>query len=834
MNSLSFPLRRAAVPLAVLLLVLSHSASLAAQPPCVTGLGTRVIALGGPVTVRILAPGADFTSEIFVVKPATVGEFRFPLGSSQDVGASVSAGTFTAGSELRFLIDVDQTGYEFTTGPASRNLDALAHARVTQVDADTVRVGFEDFLGESDRDFDDVIFEVDGAHPQIYFAGLPATPGDRSKLACDPAGDLVASPIQLGGSIETEISLGSADGWGSTFTLRSAPGAGSFQALARGTDGLARSSVRGHASAGGSSFKAGFKASSDDLLIDVELLKDGVSLGHSQVPGAPADGLLYTSDVELPCPWNQMIDPGGISMEQECHFDEGPYDYCVDKVVCVDRDDGFDEVRFTFVDPNPVSRSPIGSVELSADALDEWTFGSQSLFRFGQRHTALGQTEFHPTADSLALSELGTSGNDGVSIDLGSGVETFESIWKPLPLVGLSVAGSQIALASRGRFEGEEDRDLGTLRLLQVDGKVRVEADYTSVGSATHRILVLDHGTVVADVRSHAGIVAHMTSWPSGAGKGSFTLPDLTRTPCYSLPLPPDTWIDVPNGPKVLGDRVLVLAESAGSVGAVSRFDLRASRLPDIAIADEQVTLEPIPPVPAACVPSAGRLCLGDGKFAAEVTWRDAAGNLRASEAVPLTREAGYFRFTDPARPEVAVKLFDGRAINGHWWVYEGGLSRRAYRLTVIDLERGTRKVYDHPKGRFASRVDERAFAASGEERSTSRLLDLGTGEISVAAGGRAGACSPAATRLCLAEGRFEVEVVSRGGVGVPRTTASTVPLGDAAGYFFFSEAASADVFVKALPKREGGWAIVRGSLTRSAYELRVRDRATGEVRILR
>ncbi len=835
----------AAISLAALPALTSPS-RLVAQAPCAVGLGTRAIALGGPVVVRILPVSADFTSDISVLKNgATVGEFRFPLGSSADAGAVVDAGVFVHGSELRFFIAVDPTGYDFSTGPASRNLDGLAHAEVTQVDADTVRVAFEDFLGASDRDFDDVVFEVDGAQPQIYFAGLPVEPGGDSRLECGEAGELISSPIRVGGDLGLDLPLGANDGVLLSASSRGAAGGRHLEILGRGVGGGGGGEPRvrlrrddGGGTVGGAILTVGFAVSSISLPIRVEKLLHGVLVDQVEVPGRMEGGLLSSPADAPPCALGQ-VEEAEVTLKKTLFVGFCRIETRFRCTSPPSPGSSFDETRVSADEPDLEFCLPFGRFGVAGSGYESFAIRSQSLVRFGRPHTALGGAELHPDEDSLGLAELGASGGDGVSIDLGAGVETFDSTWKPLPLVGLSLAGSRIALSSRGSVVGEGDRDLGSLELVQVDGKVRVAADYSAVGSPTHRIVVLDHGTVVADVRAHAGFVAHLTAWPTGAGKGRFTLPDLTRTPCYTLPLPPDTWIDVPGGPKVLGDRMLVLAEGAGSVGTVSRFDLRASLLPPIEISGEQVTLEPVPPAPALCVPSARRLCLGDGQFAAELAWFDAAGRSRTAEAVALTREAGYFRFDDPARPEVAVKMFDGRAINGAWWVYEGGLSRRGYRLTVIDLQRGTRKVYLHPRGRFASRLDDRTFAGTGGSRVGT--LGLGSGALVEPAAPAAFAamvptgasgCAPSATRLCLGGGRFEVEVVATGS-GTPRR-AGTVPLGDAAGYFWLSEAAAADVFVKAQPRPGGGWAIVRGSLTRSAYTLRVRDRATGQVAILR
>jgi hypothetical protein len=56
------------------------------------------------------------------------------------------------------------------------------------------------------------------------------------------------------------------------------------------------------------------------------------------------------------------------------------------------------------------------------------------------------------------------------------------------------------------------------------------------------------------------------------------------------------------------------------------------------------------------------------------------------------------------------VKVLDGTAVTGHFWVFYGALSNVEYELTVTDTATGEVNVYTNPRGRFASVGDTAAF----------------------------------------------------------------------------------------------------------------------------
>lgn len=116
-------------------------------------------------------------------------------------------------------------------------------------------------------------------------------------------------------------------------------------------------------------------------------------------------------------------------------------------------------------------------------------------------------------------------------------------------------------------------------------------------------------------------------------------------------------------------------------------------------------------PASGACVPGPTRLCLRDGRFAVDASWRDFQGHEGVGNATPWAGgESGTFWFFDAANVELIVKVLDGTPINGRWWVYYGALSNVEYTVTVTDTLTGVVRTYFNPAGTFASVGDVDAF----------------------------------------------------------------------------------------------------------------------------
>lgn len=77
------------------------------------------------------------------------------------IGEQVNLGMFQAGTELVFRITSDSGSIDtWFTGPAARNSDNFAHAAVTDIGNQSVRVAFEDLVNGGDLNFDDMVFSL--------------------------------------------------------------------------------------------------------------------------------------------------------------------------------------------------------------------------------------------------------------------------------------------------------------------------------------------------------------------------------------------------------------------------------------------------------------------------------------------------------------------------------------------------------------------------------------------------------------------------------------------------------------------------------------------------
>jgi ELWxxDGT repeat protein len=275
------------------------------------------------------------------------------------------------------------------------------------------------------------------------------------------------------------------------------------------------------------------------------------------------------------------------------------------------------------------------------------------------------------------------------------------------------------------------------------------------------------------------------------------------------------------------------------------------------------------------CLPSATALCLSGGRYKVETFWRDFQGNSGAGMAAPLTGDTGTFWFFSPDNLEVIVKVLDGRALNGHFWVFYGALSNVEYALTVTDTATGLARRYFNPLGQLASVGDTTAFgpmgaSSPGDPRASRAAAPLGgqvpgakerrdlaapttpsghearteadppgavpsrrTGGTDLrAAPPRAAGCQASPLQLCLNGGRFSVAVAWTD-FGGHSGSGTAVPLTADTGSFWFFDAGNVEIVIKVLDGRElnGHFWVFYGALSDVRYTLTVTDTLTGEIR---
>jgi hypothetical protein len=113
------------------------------------------------------------------------------------------------------------------------------------------------------------------------------------------------------------------------------------------------------------------------------------------------------------------------------------------------------------------------------------------------------------------------------------------------------------------------------------------------------------------------------------------------------------------------------------------------------------------------CTPGPSSLCLHQGRFIAEVSFKESAERVgRGSVAAPRTRDSGLFWFYEPSNWELLLKVLDGCAVNGRYWVFASPSTSLDYQVTVTDLEANLTVQYRHRFGEPIETVaDVDAFA---------------------------------------------------------------------------------------------------------------------------
>ncbi len=117
---------------------------------------------------------------------------------------------------------------------------------------------------------------------------------------------------------------------------------------------------------------------------------------------------------------------------------------------------------------------------------------------------------------------------------------------------------------------------------------------------------------------------------------------------------------------------------------------------------------------PGGCVPSETRLCLRDGRFAVEATWRDFKDNTGPARVSADTRtsESGILWFFQARNWEMTLKVINGCTLNDRYWVFASGSTTVEWSLTVSDLLAGESRTYTNPLGTASAAVtDTSAFA---------------------------------------------------------------------------------------------------------------------------
>ena len=136
----------------------------------------------------------------------------------------------------------------------------------------------------------------------------------------------------------------------------------------------------------------------------------------------------------------------------------------------------------------------------------------------------MGNAVLTATDTQLTVSNLGSSGQDGVSIKMPSNLTAWEAHWQdPDSTDGLPV-GAYVREAVVGTGNGVVNGVLGTVQVTKAGtGNHVVSADFSPVGASTYTVQAYRQGVLVAQVTNQPGSALAVAGGSSFSGGVQFT-----------------------------------------------------------------------------------------------------------------------------------------------------------------------------------------------------------------------------------------------------------------------------------------------------------------------
>jgi hypothetical protein len=210
----------------------------------------------------------------------------------------------------------------------------------------------------------------------------------------------------------------------------------------------------------------------------------------------------------------------------------------------------------------------------------------QSLVYQGLTNTSLGNAlianQLDHGSNSLVVSNLGSSGQDGVSIALNPG-NNFAGSWLALDPSNTLPVGAYVQNQMIGTAGAVHNGVLGWTRCTKAGtSNYVITVDYTPLGSSSHTVQVYNGSVLVAQVTGQTGALCATVKLPPGT---------CTINPWLNDEWPSPTLITISGGPMVLGTEILMIPEGAAPVSSITAEQILAANIPAITITNESVSV---------------------------------------------------------------------------------------------------------------------------------------------------------------------------------------------------------------------------------------------------
>jgi hypothetical protein len=175
----------------------------------------------------------------------------------------------------------------------------------------------------------------------------------------------------------------------------------------------------------------------------------------------------------------------------------------------------------------------------------------------GLANSPLGNARIYSQSNELVVSNIGSTGTDGVSLDLSG----FHFGTLSLEEGASSGYPSSVYLRVYGEVNGATNQFIGTLGCMDASpSNMEYSVDFGSIGGVANTVLVYDGSNLVATAHGVTGAVASVTG-PEGANQLTPYATDGGQVWAV-VDLPSRSEITLPGSPAVLGTRLAISPEA--------------------------------------------------------------------------------------------------------------------------------------------------------------------------------------------------------------------------------------------------------------------------------
>jgi hypothetical protein len=222
------------------------------------------------------------------------------------------------------------------------------------------------------------------------------------------------------------------------------------------------------------------------------------------------------------------------------------------------------------------------------------TSENESLAYGGLNHISLGNAtlSLNTHSNQLTVGNIGTNGQDGVSIALPGNLIGLDVQWLPLDDSNCLPAGSYIQEQMIGTANGITNGVLGTLTLTAGATNYELSADFSAIGASTCTVQAYSHGVLAAQWTNGGGMVGTCI-WTSNTspscGISNYTMIWDTTTNIY-VQVGTNTYgWQGPDSP-ISCDCIAVTPMVALSSGSPTALNITASNVPFFTLTAETVS----------------------------------------------------------------------------------------------------------------------------------------------------------------------------------------------------------------------------------------------------